>query len=974
MENVYENFKGLTYDNVAESYGHIIVRSYQAIPKYWLSTSPNHRLILMNWTTGSGKTLGGLMTVLRNIKAKQMSELNGMFMKVNIDIPKVIVIGEWMTQSQMENELCRREFTLLSEVEWARINKLLNSKSSSDSELGQKLMSKYVKSLKKYIHFIGYQGLVSNLLPHYIRSGLQEINNMLNDFYADRLKVNTSFLESIRGSIIIVDEMQRLYSASGLNTFGFAIIYLVHHSSEFDLKFALMTGTLLNSSIVELTDVANICNVDGNSLLKREDYFSRIGSSGGLDLWKFNDGSESDLFEIIKPHFMYYSKSTKKTTYARIKGKNIILESTDSDIESYPKERLVGTVEIAEDMAVFGIEAKGEQLAQLLDSRDDSLLEDDQDQSSPSVKPSLYDVALPPKDSWSKFGISLARNGIFNGPFLERKNIENFSAIGAFIIDHSFSNALKNEKSVIYHQKIRGFGLLQYARILEINGFVKYGTLPTQNSICKNCGRRFVDHANPSKSCNSFQSIVFAVLYGDMDSRDRQKLVNEIYNSPLNLYGSLISILLISDVAYVGVSLLATNNMYILSPVSNISKLRQIQARVNRFKSHSALPPEKRFVNQYILGVCSNGTSSIHKNKILSYYKARYTSSIDIEKEINKLKINSLGDSLMKSPDKLVLSPEELRNGACLLYEDTVDTLRTISTKIQLNSKTNMWRLDQLTDRICDPRFALSFIDLRKVPHEFIVNALKRSPYIEMYRSNFSDDILVKNKTITDKISLPHFPEIPFEEIEVDHYKIIDDLKHLANNSDDKHKLLQIFKRAINILSGINDLSPMLDWEKYWQTIFTICGEYYSGDETDFLKNHISKNRSFEKMDGAYISGGRILLKTGEVKFMKFSFSMPTPYRDTNYVFKMENRNGFCQLFAYEFESLTSESNFEDLRRKGKGDGCMSSQSSKIYRAMGIDGSLKSQFVKCVPLIERLCEEQLANKNIGTFFFSPFQK
>ena len=268
MENVYENFKGLTYDNVVESYGHIIVRSYQAIPKYWLSTSPNHRLILMNWTTGSGKTLGGLMTVLRNIKAKQMSELNGMFMKVNMDIPKVIVIGEWMTQSQMENELCRREFTLLSEVEWARINKLLNSKSSSDRELGQKLMSKYVKSLKKYIHFIGYQGLVSNLLPHYIRSGLQEINNMLNDFYADRLKVNTSFLESIRGSIIIVDEMQRLYSASGLNTFGFAIIYLVHHSSEFDLKFALMTGTLLNSSIVELTDVANICNVDGNSLLK----------------------------------------------------------------------------------------------------------------------------------------------------------------------------------------------------------------------------------------------------------------------------------------------------------------------------------------------------------------------------------------------------------------------------------------------------------------------------------------------------------------------------------------------------------------------------------------------------------------------------------------------------------------------------------------------------------------------------------
>ena len=978
MENVYENFKGLSYDNVAESYGHVIIRSYQAVPKYWLSTSDDHRLLIMNWTTGSGKTIGGLMTVIRNIRAKQMSELNSIFIKAEVSIPRVVVVGEWMTQSQMENELCRKEFTLLSDVEWLRIDNLLNSKKQSDRELGQQLQAKYIRTLKRYIRFIGYQGLVSNLLPHYTRSGLQEINNMLNDYANDKLKINKSFIESLRGSTIIVDEMQRLYSVAGLNTFGFAIVYLVQHATEYNLKFALMTGTLLNSSIVELSEVANICNVDSSSLFSREDHFTKVGTAGGLEMWKFNAGGERELFEIIRPHFMFYSKSMKRITYERTNEKGVVLEATNIDIDAYPREKLIGTVEISNDMTIYGIEAEGEQLKQLKSAtaENNSQLTSDEDELTDAMQSgrvSLYDVALPKKSEWSKLSISLSRDGIYNGQFLLRKNISKYSAIGAFIVDACLENAFNNEKSVLYHQKIRGFGLLQYARILEMNGFVRYGALPTQQSICKNCGKPFISHADAKKSCSSFQSITFAVLYGEMSSAERQRLVNEVYNSPLNLYGALIAVLLISDVAYVGVSLLSTNNMFVLSPVSNMSKLKQIQARVNRFKSHSALPPEKRFVRQFIIGVCSDGVRSIQKNKILSYYKARYDSSVDIEQVIARMRVHSLGESLLVNPEKLNLSSDERRNGACLLYEDTVDTLRSISTKIQLNSKTNMWRIDKLIDRICDPRFALSFIDLRKVPQPFIINALKRSPYIEMYHTDKTDDILVKNKTITDRITLPHYPEVTFEEIEVNHYQLVNDIVHLAEKTNDIHKLLTLFKRAINILSGINDLSPMIGWSKYWQTMFILGGEYYDGDESDYLLNHSKGKRSIERMSGAYIAGGRILLRSGEVKFMRFSFTIPTPYHNTSYVFKMENRNGFCQLFAYELEQLITEGD-DDMRKKGHGSACISSSSDKIFKQLGVVNSSKDQFTQCVLLAERLASEQLTHRESGTFFFSPFQR
>ena len=975
MKNVYENFKGLQYDRVAETYGHVIIRSYQVIPKYWLCSNPENRLIIMNWTTGSGKTIGGLMTVIRQIRAIRMNELNSLFTNMTIDLPKVLVIGEWMTQSQIENELCRREFTLMSDTEWMRIDRLKNSNKSKDRASGKEMQKKYIRKLKRYIQFMGYQSLVLSLLPYYAKFGLQDITNMISDYKHDKLRINKEFLERIRNTVIIVDEMQRLYSASGLNTYGFALAYLVKHATELNLKFAFMTGTLLNSSIVELTEVMNLCAIDHLEYFDREEFFENIGESGSFGIWRFKRAQESVVLNSIRPHFMYYSKSSKKTVYARVNSAagvnaSVILQSQDVDIDAYPVEYLIGTLEISDSFTVYGLEARGEQLKQMA-SREFEDPSDDPEGNSRKL--SIYDAGLPLKEKWSANGISLGRDGIYTGSFLERKNIGKYSVIAEFIIDSCIENSMNNEKTVLYHSRIRNFGLLQYARILEINGFVRYGQVPNQRSICRNCGKTFEKHSDASKSCPSFQAIFFSCLYGEMNAVDRQKIVNEVYNSPLNLYGGLISVLLISDVAYVGVSLLSTNNMYILSPVSNISKLNQIQARVNRFKSHAALPVEKRFVRQYILGVCTDGVRSILKNRILEYYKTRFEASIEIDKSLVEMKRESLGEILMEYPEKLKLTDDETRNTMRMLYEDTLDCMKTITSKIQLNSKSNMWREELLIERICDPKFALSFIDLRGVPKDFIINSLKRSPFIEMFKVEGQKSTLVKNRTITDKSILPHYPSMDFEEVEVDHYKLIDDLKKLVARQSDPFKLFSYYKRAINILLGIDDLSPTVGWNDFWEFMFIIGNEYYENDETDYLINHGSKNRSIEKMKGAFIGGNRILLTDGKVKFIKFSFVIPSPYKSTGSVFKIENKNGFNQLFAYEYGELMETDETVDRRCRGRGQACSASSSSDVFKELGLNSTLRRRYINCVEIQTKLCDEQ-AKFEGGIFLLTPFQR
>jgi hypothetical protein len=77
-----------------------------------------------------------------------------------------------------------------------------------------------------------------------------------------------------------------------------------------------------------------------------------------------------------------------------------------------------------------------------------------------------------------------------------------------------------------------------------------------------------------NKVCNQFKPLVYSVLTGNVIQNDREhiNITNIVYNNPLNLTRDLISVMFVSDVAYNGVNFLNTQNIMILSKISNISK------------------------------------------------------------------------------------------------------------------------------------------------------------------------------------------------------------------------------------------------------------------------------------------------------------------------------------------------------------------------------------------------------------------
>ena len=98
------------------------------------------------------------------------------------------------------------------------------------------------------------------------------ISNSLIRPRVNRPKISDDFLKKTAGSIIIIDEMQRLYSNAGLNTYGFAMACISKIAKQNDIKMMFLSGTMINSSLGEVPDILNIISDN----LKQ--FIIRIGS------------------------------------------------------------------------------------------------------------------------------------------------------------------------------------------------------------------------------------------------------------------------------------------------------------------------------------------------------------------------------------------------------------------------------------------------------------------------------------------------------------------------------------------------------------------------------------------------------------------------------------------------------------------------------------------------------------------------
>ncbi len=159
----------------------------------------------------------------------------------------------------------------------------------------------------------------------------------------------------------------------------------------------------------------------------------------------------------------------------------------------------------------------------------------------------------------------------FKGPCLTMENLEKYSTKFYQIMKRI--NRATGPVFVYSNFKEYG-GIKSFARVLEHQGYKNY-----------------INYGEGRKR--------FAIWSGDESMHTREE-IKQVFNLGDNYNGSKLRVLAITPSGKEGLSLYNVNQIHILEPYWNQSRLRQIIGRGIRYCSHKDLPEEKRFVKVFI--------------------------------------------------------------------------------------------------------------------------------------------------------------------------------------------------------------------------------------------------------------------------------------------------------------------------------------------------------------------------------------
>ena len=131
----------------------------------------------------------------------------------------------------------------------------------------------------------------------------------------------------------------------------------------------------------------------------------------------------------------------------------------------------------------------------------------------------------------------------------------------------------------IYSQFLDTGGLKSLIEYFEFNGYQKY------------------DNSNNNNNNNNNKKYA---MWCSTESLEKREKIKIIYNKYENKDGSLIKILFGSPASKEGISLLRVEQVHILEPYWNMSRIKQIIARAVRYCSHKDLPKNQRTVDIFI--------------------------------------------------------------------------------------------------------------------------------------------------------------------------------------------------------------------------------------------------------------------------------------------------------------------------------------------------------------------------------------
>ena len=597
-------------ENELRKGNNIQLYSYQQFVRNFMNINTPYNRLLMNHSTGSGKTIGAIAIAMEFISYFRKEQLMG---TDKSRIGSVFIIAFDGPKRAFTKELLTYpEFGIVSREEILKWNKLqehaeltrdvqdINNANDFRNRLRRKISNRKGNG---FFEFMGYKRLVNRLFispDSLINLSEEEIIKKLKK---GEIKYNKKFLDKFKNSLVICDEIHNVYNSLQKNNWGIAIQTILDYHNSISAVF--MSATPINNNPSEIVDLLNLLLPSEQRLTKSEIFNKNEIKKTGLDkIRKVSKGRVSYLLDINPK--LYPSK--------------VFLGES---IRGVPYMKFIRTPINKKQMSLY---------SELFNKTTKSLSQDgkyilDFVLPSPSLKFSsvsnqIKEIFNAPQKWKTSNNIKVVEGNVL-GEFLNIANLRNVSPKYHRMIQDIFSIISQGKgKIMIYHHNVK-FGVIFIKNILLTNGILDEYGQETENTICSICAKKLKEH----KKDHAFKPARFVMAYGEIDKNTINQSINK-YNLPTNKDGDNIKILLGSRVMKESYDLKAVRNLLLMSRPDNIPMFIQIIGRAIRKKSHILLDENKRTVEISIY------VSSHPQKKELLYEELKYKEKLLEYKDI----------------------------------------------------------------------------------------------------------------------------------------------------------------------------------------------------------------------------------------------------------------------------------------------------------------------------------------------------
>lgn len=391
-------------DNVISS-NKINFMKHQIIPKlYFLS---NHTdCLILNYGMGTGKTIAALNIINEFHQRNKRSLILKKESKEEIQsTTKLFIVGEWQSKDSFFKDIMKQDLNFFE----------TNFEMTFETKR---------KEISKDISYLTLQGLYNTIFPS--DAIIQQVEVLRKSLANKKVFIKKTTLEKFKDSVIVVDEINKLYSSnSGLNTYGIALSQLVKVREKYNINFIYLTGTLFNSTTEELMSLIEIIQPE-------------IIPSDKENIYLSSDFTDDMLRQVFRDKLIVYKPSYKTEIALTYKHNDELMIESQADVKK------------------------------LKQIKNDPLIK-----NNPML--SGLDFYL------TKGVIQQYSDNI------DYTNIKDYNDTANEIIK-LIKNKIKNkEKIVIYSDELDKYGLNFYDTLFNNIGLLPYGLKSTQETLCKVC-------------------------------------------------------------------------------------------------------------------------------------------------------------------------------------------------------------------------------------------------------------------------------------------------------------------------------------------------------------------------------------------------------------------------------------------------------------------------------------------------------